>query len=114
MGRPKKVKRFYVRRDRVHVTPSSAPATGVSARESYGCSVVIGRGVHHMITCILPIASIAIVIAAALLGRRFIAIEDAEESVMTEGSDDRGWVPSRADELLLEDARRELVAQPQG
>jgi hypothetical protein len=62
-------------------------------------------GVHSMLDVVLSLASLGAVVAVALLGRRFIGIDDAERSVMTDEDGDRGWVPSRADAQLLEQTR---------
>ncbi len=62
-----------------------------------------------MLNCFIALISVGTVIAVALLGRRFIDIDDAELSVMAQDDDERGWVPKATDELILEQTRRDMV-----
>jgi hypothetical protein len=62
-----------------------------------------------MIDFLVVLASLGVVIATALLGRRFISVDDAEHSVIGSEDDVAGWVPQGLDEQILESTRREMA-----
>jgi hypothetical protein len=62
-----------------------------------------------MIDFLVVLASLGVVIATAFLGRKFIAIDDAEQSVVELEDGAPGWLPVGFDELLLEQTRLEMA-----
>jgi hypothetical protein len=62
-----------------------------------------------MLNTLIALVAVGAVVIAAFLGRKFIDIDDAEQSLMAYEDDDRGWVPTGTDERALEQARREMA-----
>jgi hypothetical protein len=62
-----------------------------------------------MIGIALVVMSVAGVVAAAMMGRKFIAADDAREDLEWESERSLGWIPTGADELALRRAARELA-----
>ncbi|MDQ1551524.1 MAG: hypothetical protein QOD50_946 [Actinomycetota bacterium] len=62
-----------------------------------------------MLNTLIALVAVGAVVFVALLGRRFIDVDDAEQSLMAHDDDERGWVPTGVDELALEQTRREMT-----
>ncbi|MDQ1546459.1 MAG: hypothetical protein QOH69_1363 [Actinomycetota bacterium] len=85
------------------------PGIGASGFLISGCSVDLGWGLHSMLNTLIALVAVGAVVFVALLGRRFIDVDDAEQSLMAHDDDERGWVPTGVDELALEQTRCEMT-----
>lgn len=61
-----------------------------------------------MLETTLFIGSLLVLVAVSLLGARFVAREDARHTIETEYGEPLGWLPSRRDRALLEEARNSV------
>jgi hypothetical protein len=93
--------------------PQNVPVIGASGDAICGCTVVSGWGIHTMINVLIALASVSIIAITALLGRRFIDRDDADQygdSYDTSYAEaETGWIPTGIDELVLAQTRREMA-----